>query len=222
MRRIVVAGASRGLGAAVAQRCVQAGAEVTSLSRGRSDHGVWQACDLSDPAQIAAVASAIAGPVDALIVVAGIWEDQAFSPGYSFAASSVEEISRILAVNLQAPILLARALAPQLRGGRVILIGSTSGLDGVGTPEVAYNASKAGLRGAAQALAQALRGQGVAVSILNPGDIGTADVLDAKRDGRMRDEGSLPMTDLLAAVDFLLGLSPEASYCEINLIPLQA
>ena len=221
MRRIVVAGASKGLGATVAKHFAAAGDEVISLSRSPSAHGAWHPCDLADPGQIAAVAKGIAGRIDALIVVAGIWEAQAFSPDYSLAVSSVDEISRILAVNLQAPILLAKALLSQLQGGRIVLIGSTSGLDHVGTPEVAYNASKAGLRGAAQALAHALKGQGIAMSILNPGDIGSDDVLAAKHDGTMRPGGSLPMSDLVTAIDFLLQLSPQASFCEINLIPLQ-
>lgn len=220
MKRIVVAGASRGLGAAVAQRYGAAGEEVISLSRSPSPHGAWHRCDLADPAQIAEVAAKVTGPIDALVVVAGIWEAQAFSPGYSFAASPVDEITRILAVNLQAPVLLAKAFLSQLHGGRIVLIGSTSGLDNDGSPEVAYNASKAGLRGAAQAQARTLAGQGVAVSILNPGDIATEDVLAAKKDGTMRPAGSLPMADLLAAIDFLLTLSPQASSCEINLIPL--
>ena len=220
MRRIVVAGASRGLGAAVARHHVVAGNEVISLSRGRSEHGLWIECDLSDPVQISEASERIQAPVDALIVVAGIWEAQAFSPSYSLAASSVDEISRILAVNLQAPILLAKALMAKLQGGRIILIGSTSGLDHVGTPEAAYNASKAGLRGAAQALAHALSGQDTAVSILNPGDIGTDEVLAAKADGTMRPDGSLPMNDLLITVDFLLALSPQSSSCEVKLIPL--
>lgn len=222
MRHVIVAGASRGLGAEVARHCRAAGDRVVSLSRNPSPHGDWLCCDLADPAQIAALGSTIADPVDALIVVAGIWEDQAFSPDYSLAGSSADEITRILAINLQAPILLAKALEPRLRGGRILLIGSTSGLDHVGTPEVAYNASKAGLRGAAQALAQALKGQGIAVAILNPGDIGTEDVLAAKRDGTMRDEASLPMSDLLAAIDLAMRLSPASSFCEIDLIPLRS
>jgi hypothetical protein len=37
----------------------------------------------------------------------------------------------------------------------------------------------------------------------------------------MRDDGDLPMSDVLAAVDFLLGLSPEASFSEVSLIPLR-
>jgi 3-oxoacyl-[acyl-carrier protein] reductase len=218
--RIVVADASRGLGAAVARHYEAKGGEVISLSRSPSAYGAWMQCDLADPAQIEATARAIRGKIDALIVVAGIWEALAFSPDYAFATSPVAEISRILDVNLRAPILLTKALLTQLHGGKVLLIGSTSGLDNTGTPEVAYNASKAGLRGAAQALAQAVRGQGIALSILNPGDIGTDDVLAAKRDGTMREAGSLPVTDLLSAIDLMLALSPEASFCEINLIPL--
>ncbi|MBN8633104.1 MAG: SDR family NAD(P)-dependent oxidoreductase [Rhodobacterales bacterium] len=219
-RRIVIAGASRGLGAAVARHCAAAGDDVVTLSRSAAAHGTWIRCDLAEPQEIAAAAQAIAGPIDALIVVAGIWETEAFSPDYDLAASDVEEISRILSVNLQAPILLSQALLPRLGGGKIVLVGSTSGLDHIGTPEVAYNASKAGLRGAAQALAQALRGRDIAVSILNPGDIGSDAVLSAKAEGTMRAGGNLPVTDLLAAIDFLLNLSPQASSCEINLIPL--
>lgn len=222
MKRIIVAGASRGLGAALARHLVASGAEVISLSRGPSEHGTWIRCDLNDPAEIAGISGSINGRIDALIVVAGIWEAEAFSPGYTLAGSSVEEICRIIAVNLQAPILLARALLARLRTGKIVLVGSTSGLDNPGTPEVAYNASKAGLRGAAQALAQSLKGQGIQVAILNPGDIGTDDVLQAKAEGAMRDAGNLPTTDLLAAVEFMLGLSQDASFCEVSLIPLTA
>jgi 3-oxoacyl-[acyl-carrier protein] reductase len=221
VKRIVVAGASRGLGAAVAKHCVTAGAEVIALSRSPSAHGLWMRCDLADPVAIATTADAIAGPVHVLIVVAGIWEEQAFSPDYSFAAAPADETMRILAVNLQAPILLANALLPRFaQGARIVLIGSTSGLDNIGTPEVAYNASKAGLRGAAQALSRALKGQEIAVSILNPGDIGTEAVLAAKRDGTMRADGNLPMADLLSAIDWILSRAPGASFCEINLMPL--
>lgn len=220
MRRIVVAGASKGLGAAVAQHFAAAGDEVISLSRSRSDHGTWLPCDLADPNQIAGLSTRITPPVDALIIVAGIWEAAAFSPDYRFGASPVDEISRILAVNLQAPILLARALLPQLRGGRILLIGSTSGLDQIGTPEVAYNASKAGLRGAAQALAQALRAQQTAVAILNPGDIASEEMLAAKASGQMRDEGSLAVQDVLDAIGLLANLSPSASFCEVNMVAL--
>ena len=223
MRRIVVAGASRGLGAVIAHHYVAAGDDVIALSRTPSVSGDWIACDLADSEAITRVAGTIAGAVDVLIFVAGIWEAEAFSDDYSFAGSSSEEISRVIAVNLQAPILLSKALLPQLLeagSARIVLIGSTSGLDNIGTPEVAYNASKAGLRGAAQALAQALAVQGLSVSVLNPGDIGTNNVLDAKARGGMRPGGNLPMSDLLVAVDFLLALSPQATLCEVNLIPL--
>jgi NAD(P)-dependent dehydrogenase (short-subunit alcohol dehydrogenase family) len=197
---------------------VEAGDAVISLSRSAPAAGQWHRCDLADPAQIEAVAAEITGKIDALIFVAGVWEAEAFSPGYSFAGSSADEMSRILAVNLQAPMLLARALLGNLRGGRIVLVGSTSGLDHIGTPEVAYNASKAGLRGAAQAMAVALQADGIAVAIVNPGDIASAEVLAAKREGTMRADGSLPMADVLGAIDCLLGLSAATAFCEIDLL----
>lgn len=63
-------------------------------------------------------------------------------------------MANLLSVNLLAPILLVQALLPMMTPGeRVIFVGSTSGLDNFGCPEVANTASKFGLRGAAQALA---------------------------------------------------------------------
>ena len=130
MRRIVVAGASRGLGAVIAHHYVAAGDDVIALSRTPSASGDWIACDLADSEAITRVAGTIAGAVDVLIFVAGIWEAEAFSDDYSFAGSSSEEISRVIAVNLQAPIQLSKALLPQLvaaGSARIVLIGSTSG-----------------------------------------------------------------------------------------------
>ncbi len=222
-RRIVVAGASRGIGAAVAAHYAGQGDAVFSLSRGRAAYGNWIACDLADPAAITAAAQRIDAPVNALIFVAGIWEETAFSPSYEFAGRPEAETTAILSVNLRAPILMSQALIPALaqgQPGRIILIGSTSGLDNIGTPEVAYNASKAGLRGAAQALSQALAGQGIGVTLINPGDVATEEVIAAKTEGTMRAGGSVAISDVIAAVDFALGLSQITTAGEINLIPI--
>ncbi len=56
------------------------GSEVISRSRGHAASGRWIACDLTDAASVGQVADEIGGPVDALIHVAGIWEETAFSP----------------------------------------------------------------------------------------------------------------------------------------------
>jgi 3-oxoacyl-[acyl-carrier protein] reductase len=215
--RIVVTGASRGIGAAIAAHFSRRGDQVISLSRGPASTGDWVHCDLADPAAIQRVAGQIGDPVDALIHVAGIWEETAFSPDYEFASRPATETSRILSVNLQSPILLAQALLPAMtEGSRIVLIGSTSGLDQIGTPEVAYNASKAGLRGAAQALA--LARDGVGVTIINPGDVETDEVIAAKADGSMRAGAPITMADVVRATEFALTLSASVVFSEINLM----
>jgi 3-oxoacyl-[acyl-carrier protein] reductase len=216
-RRIVLTGASRGIGAAIAAHYVAQGDEVISLSRERAASGRWIACDLLDPSTFGQVTDEIGGPVDALIHVAGIWEETAFSPSYDFAHRPVAETSGILTVNLLSPILLTQALLPVMtQGARILLIGSTSGLDQIGTPEVAYNASKAGLRGAAQAFARACRGIGV--TIINPGDVESDEVIAAKADGSMRAGAPITMADVVRATDFALTLSASVVFSEINLL----
>jgi NAD(P)-dependent dehydrogenase (short-subunit alcohol dehydrogenase family) len=221
-RRIVIAGASRGIGDAMARQFCGQGDEVISLSRGPSRYGTWLPCDLSDQAQIAALPDRIDAPIDALIFVAGIWEATAFTQDYTFVSRPAAETADILSVNLLAPILLAQALFPALLQsayGRVVLIGSTSGLDNNGTPEVAYNASKAGLRAAAQALQKAA--PRIGVTIINPGDVATADTIAAQSSGRMAADGAIPMADMVATVAFALSLSPGSVLREMTLDPMR-
>lgn len=222
MRRIVVAGASRGIGLAVAAHYAAKGDEVLSLSRGEARAGRWLTCDLSQPGEIAALPARIGGRVDALLYTGGIWEAGAFTDAYSFASSPPEEAAMILAVNLAAPILLTRALLPLMsEGARVVFVGSLSGLDNTATVEVANSASKYGLRGAAQALALSLQPRGVGVTVINSGNIATAEVLTDIAEGRFDEQVPIPMADLLAAFDFALALSPASVAREINLAQMR-
>lgn len=221
MRRIVVAGASRGIGAAIARSFVDSGDEVVALSRSKAPFGQWLQTDLSDPGAAAQTARRVGeAPLDALIYGGGVWEAGAFTDDYRFANSPPDEALNVLAVNLTAPILLTQALRPilaQANPGRVLFIGSMSGLDNTATPEVANSASKYGLRGAAQALERALRPDGVGVTVLNPGNVDTPEVLDDIATGAFHDQVPIPMTDLVACVHFSLSLSPAASLREMNL-----
>jgi NAD(P)-dependent dehydrogenase (short-subunit alcohol dehydrogenase family) len=225
VRRIVVAGASRGIGAAVAAHYAAAGAEVIALSRTPAPVGRWIEVDLADRLSLARAVAAIGpGPVDALLVTGGIWEEGAFTPAYSFEASPADETSSVIAVNLTAPILLTQALIPQLRtaaAGRVVFLGALSGLEQSATPEVANSASKYGLRGAAQALDLTLRTMGIGVTVINPGNVATDEVLADIAAGRFPDQAPIPMADLLAAFDFALSLSPATVAREINLAQMR-
>jgi NAD(P)-dependent dehydrogenase (short-subunit alcohol dehydrogenase family) len=200
MSRYLVTGGSRGIGAALVARLAGRGDEVVVVSRTAPAQGAWIECDLARPEGFASVA-ARAGRLDGLIHCAGIWEAAAFSPDYAFADCPPQETLAIIAVNLTAPILLTQALLPNLSdGARIVLIGSTSGLDRIGSPEVAYNASKAGLRGAAQALHRALAPRHP-VTLVNPGDVATEGA-----SGRL-----IPLADVVLAVEMALSLSG-ASY----------
>jgi short-subunit dehydrogenase len=89
---------------------------------------------------------------------------------------TIEQLDRVLAVNLRAPIVLARLFGEQLlaRGdGHVVLISSLSGKSATPVSSM-YNATKFGLRGFALALRQDWASRGVGVSCVNPGPIGDA------------------------------------------------
>ncbi|MCU0825839.1 MAG: SDR family oxidoreductase [Tabrizicola sp.] len=220
--RIVVAGASRGIGAAVAGHYAGRGEEVIALSRGAVPYGRWMSIDLADAVQIAALPERIGGPVDALLYTGGIWEDGAFTKAYRFAASPPEEAQRVIAVNTVAPILLTQALLPLMpSGARVVFVGSLTAMDNTASPEVANSASKYGLRGAAQALAKTLHPMGIGVGVINPGNVATDEVLSDISEGRFPDQEAIPLADLLAAFDFALALSPASVATEINLAQIR-
>jgi short-subunit dehydrogenase len=171
-RTVLLTGATGGLGHAIARRLRAAGAELVLTGR-RTDvleplaaetGARALAVDLAEPAAVERLASECAD-VDVLVSNAGL-------PGSGLLASfSVEEIDRALAVNLRAPMVLARALTERMvaRGsGHLVFMSSLAGK--VGTPRSpVYSATKFGLRGLAQSLREDLRPSGVGVSAIFPG-----------------------------------------------------
>jgi NAD(P)-dependent dehydrogenase (short-subunit alcohol dehydrogenase family) len=126
--------------------------------------------DLTTPGAVEDVvgwAVAAMGGLDVVISNAGAgWSGQ-------YETMTATDIDDQLNLNLRAPMHLARAAAPHLlaRGGQLVLIGSIAGLVGV-PEEVAYGATKAGLRG----LADGLRAEWhprVAVTLVSPGPVAT-------------------------------------------------
>lgn len=172
-KQIVVVGASRGIGAAVARHFAQKGDRVFSISRNQPVAGEWIQADISTSEGIQLVADTIGEAVlDAFLFMGGVWEDGAFTEQYDFLKSSDRETRYVIAVNTIAPIELTKQLTENLiksNNPRAIFIGSLSGLDNSATIEVANTASKFGLRGAAQALKIALRDRKIGVTVINPG-----------------------------------------------------
>jgi NAD(P)-dependent dehydrogenase (short-subunit alcohol dehydrogenase family) len=232
MANIVIFGASRGVGLGFSIGLPDAGDTVflisrtrpTSLDRVDQVTRVWIPADLSVPQTAAVkVAEAIGdSPVDFLFYNAGIWEENAFEPTYSFEQSTPEEMEQIIRVNLLSAILCTRRLLPNLRRSsnpRVVYMSSLSGLDNSGAPEVANTASKFGLRGVVHALRECLREHRIPVTSLNPGSIAAEIPYEAGAEAAIQTFNSkqIPMQDLVLLLRCVRQLSRVSCVKEIDI-----
>jgi short-subunit dehydrogenase len=171
---VLLTGATGGIGHAIARALAGRGAKLILTGR-RSDvleplasecGGRALAVDLAQRSEIDRLL-AEAGHVDILIANAAL-------PGTGTLESySVEELDRVLEVNLRAPIMLAHALLPEMlavRSGHLVFISSLSAKAATERSSM-YNATKFGLRGFANALRSDLHGSGVGVTSVLPGFI---------------------------------------------------
>jgi NAD(P)-dependent dehydrogenase (short-subunit alcohol dehydrogenase family) len=228
---MLIFGGSRGLGAALSCGLPARGDRVWLVSRSRPDlddrdgaQRIWIEADLSARGAGAKVASAVGdATLDLVIYNAGIWEHNAFHDSYDLMEVDDAETERIIAVNLTSAITSVRALLPNLRKARaakIIFIGSTSGLDNSSGREVAYAASKFGLRGVTHALRENLRADGIPVTCVNPGNIGTITV-DGVVSARPHESRTMvPPQDLIAIIRCVIGLSNASCVKEIDVMAM--
>jgi NAD(P)-dependent dehydrogenase (short-subunit alcohol dehydrogenase family) len=174
-RHVIVTGASRGIGAAVAAHFVALGDQVVAWSRGgEAPPGCARtlSVDVADAAQVTdAVRATTAelGPVDVLVANAGITRD-----GLALRMSD-EQWREVLATDLDGAFYCARAaLASMVRArrGSLIFIGSVSPFMGV-AGQANYAAAKAGLVGLARSLAREVASRSITVNVVAPGFIDT-------------------------------------------------
>ena len=178
----LVAGASRGIGLAIARAMAAAGAEVTLASRSketlearaREIGGRALAMDIADPASIEAATAGIGTP-DILVNVAGT------NVRNRFEAYTPEQYRRILDTNLHGIVRLTQIVGGRMvergTGGKIISIGSLMSL--LGLPYVSiYAISKGGLAQMTKALAAEWGRHNIQVNCIAPGFI----VTDLNRD----------------------------------------
>lgn len=172
---MLVTGAANGIGRATAARLAAAGARVCGVDIEQASPPQGGASIVADLARLEDLPGLVAraeekvGPLDALVNVAGIYEAGPVS------GLTAEALARTLAVNLQAPILLAAAAARGMaeRGyGRIVNVTSVharvSALEAL-----PYDTSKAGLEGATRTLGIELAPSGILVNAVAPGFVST-------------------------------------------------
>jgi NAD(P)-dependent dehydrogenase (short-subunit alcohol dehydrogenase family) len=223
---ILVIGASRGIGAAVAEYLLPRTTRLITASRSPSNIGEWVEADVSTKTGIKAINQGVGDVVlDGILYMGGTWETQAFTEEYSFEQCSDEEIENILLVNLLAPIRLVKSLLPALRKSsnpKIIFMGALSGLDNFPAREVANSASKFGLRGVVHSLREELRPDRIAVTIINPGNIGTPEVLSDLKAAGEPEENAIPLSDIISIIDCVLSLSRSTCIKEIQVPAMTA
>ncbi len=184
-KKALVTGGSRGMGAAIALRLAEEGADVAITYERSQDlaervraeieafgrKGMALAADSADPAAVSGAVDAAAaglGGLDILINNAGIFR------GGPVAEWTLADIDQTLAVNVRAVVLASQAAAAHLGGGgRIISIGSCLAERVVEANVSLYAMSKAALIGFTKGLARDLGPRGVTVNIVHPGSTDT-------------------------------------------------
>ena len=203
MGTFLVTGANRGIGLEFCRQLQERGDRVIAVCRTASpelqalDVRIEAGIDLTSEAAIAALVERLEGlPLDGLILNAGLLE------GMGLDTLDAASIRRQFEVNALAPLLLARALLPQLGPGtKLALITSRMGSidDNSSGGSYGYRMSKVALSMAGKSLSIDLRSRGIAVAILHPGLVRTR-MIGFNPQGISPDES---VRGLLARIDAL-------------------
>ena len=175
--RVLLTGATGGIGTAIARAFSSRGATLVLSGRRRDVleplaaevGGRAVVCDLARREELDRLLAEV-DEIDVLVANA------ALPASGELTDLTQEQIDRMLEVNLRAPIALARALAPALvsrRRGHMVFVSSLAGKAASPASSI-YSATKFGLRGFALGAREDLRPHGVGVSVVLPGFISNA------------------------------------------------
>ncbi|MFB6530914.1 MULTISPECIES: SDR family oxidoreductase [unclassified Streptomyces] len=222
-RTVVVTGAGRGLGLAMARRAGEDGFRVVVAERERErgdraaaalrTEGIdarFVHCDVADPESVAALAAAVRaiGPLYGLVNNAALANGVG---GEEFQDIDIEVWDRLMTVNARGPWLVAKALHPLFTTpGRIVNIASDAAL--YGSPRLAhYIASKGAVIALTRAMARELGARGITVNAVAPGltECEATETVPAERHALYRANRAVPRPqqpdDLTGIVSHLLG-----------------
>jgi len=224
----LVTGASRGIGLAIAQTLGRMGAKLSLCARDsarlasvdeleRAEISVLAiSADVSRPADLASLVKKTEdslGPIDVLVNNAGI--------GYFAPVQDAVEANwdAVLDTNLKAVFLLSRLVAPGMiarRSGHIVNIASLAGKNAFAGGGI-YCASKWGLLGLTQCMAEDLRAYNIRVCAICPGSVAT----DFSPHSAKNAEKMLKPEDVAHAVEMVLTQAPQSFISEVLLRPTQ-
>ncbi len=222
----LVTGASRGIGAAIADELAAQGAKVIGTATTEAGAGAigerlaarggdGRALNVTDGAAVEALIDAIAkefGPVSILVNNAGITRDQLLM------RMKEDDWQSILDTNLSSVYRTSKAVLRGMmkaRKGRIVNIASVIGLTG-NPGQANYAAAKAGIIGFSKSLAREVGSRGITVNVVAPGFIDTDMTRALPEDAKQAMLGQIALgrfgepTDIARAVAFLAG--PAAAY----------
>lgn len=227
----LIYGVSKGLGKAILKFLPGKKDKVFGISRTKplyreasDDNNIWIQADLSKPQVAIAGIKQVIGEekIDYLIYNVGIWEKTGFTSSYDFEQLDNSEIEEIINTNITSSILSIKSLLPNLKlssNGKIIIIGSTLGLQNHNKKEVVFSVTKFAMQGIIHSLRSNLREHNIGVTVINLGDLATqyeyeegTKIVTKKHEGEL-----IPVSDVLHALRFVLSTTNATCVKEINM-----
>jgi NADP-dependent 3-hydroxy acid dehydrogenase YdfG len=237
-RRLLVTGASAGIGAAVARAAVAAGAEVALLARNTArlaelatelgPAAMPVTCDITDddavPGAVDDAVVRLGGGLDGLVNAAGV-----FRPG-PLSDTDPAAWRGMFEVNVLGLLAVTKAAVPHLRAGNAPSVVNVSSMSGRRVPRFesgVYAATKFAVHALGESLRMELVPQGIRVSTVAPGLVDTG-IADGWPDGEFADEfrerlrgAGLPAAAVADAVVHVLGTPAEVNVVEYAVLSVR-
>ncbi|WP_426276707.1 SDR family oxidoreductase [Chryseobacterium sp. S-02] len=227
----LIYGVSKGLGKAILKFLPDKNDKVFGISRTKpsypeatENNNTWIQADLSKSQQAITTIKEVIGieKIDYLIYNVGIWEKTGFTPNYNFEQLDDNEIEEIINTNITSSLLSIKSLLPNLKlskNGKIIIIGSTLGLQNHNKKEIVFSVTKFAIRGIIHSLRTHLREHSIGVTAVNLGDLATEyeyeegiDIVTEKHTGEL-----IPLADAINALKFIISTSNATCVKEINM-----